>query len=286
MMLRSLRSGVARVWAGKRMLVPFYLANLVSGLLILLPFAYVLGDFTGKSMMRQRLGESMDYDFLFEFLHYAGSGLEAVKGMILTVPFMYWLIALFLSGGALVVFAGQGKYTAAGFWAGAASYFGRFLRLAVLALPVLAALFCLRYLVNLVQWIVFGSDPYEYVLYWGAWIKMGLGFIGLILFGLVFDYARIHMVLTDNRKVRKSLWRGARFAAANLKHTLGLACMLFIAGWLAVVVYYFTSDIFSAPGWILVIALLIWQQLYIVFRMALRLTFYASQMELYRRASA
>jgi len=286
MILASLRSGINRVWAGKRMLAPFYIASLVSGLLIMLPFAYVLDDFAGKSMMRQRLGESMDYNFFFEFMYYADSGLEAVRGMVLAVPFMYWLIALFLSGGALMIFAGHNKYVPSAFWGGAARYFGRFLRLTLMAIPVLAALFCLRYLVSLFQWIFFGSDPYEYVIYWGAWIKMGLGFVGLILFGLVFDYARIHLVLTDNRKTRKSLWQGARFAAKNLKYTLGLALIIFLCGWLAVIVYYITSNLFSGPSWIIVIALLIWQQLYILFRMALRLATYSSQMALYRRVSA
>lgn len=285
MILGSLRSGINRTWTGKRMLVPFYLVNLVSGLLIMIPFAYALNDFAGTSMMRQKLGESMDYDFLFEFLYYADSGLSAVQGMIMTVPFLYWLIALFLSGGALTIFAKHEHYASPAFWGGAASYFGRILRLALLALPVLVALFCLRYLVNLFQLIFFGSDPYEYIVYWGAWIKMALGFIGLILFGLIFDYARIHLVLTDNRKTRKSLWQGARFAVKNLKYTLGLAFIIFLGGWSAIIVYYFGSNLFSAPGWLIVIVLFIWQQLYIVSKMAIRLTAYSSQMELFRKAS-
>lgn len=184
-----------------------------------------------------------------------------------------------------MIFAGGEKYTPSRFWGGAAAFFGRFLRLTLMAIPIAAALFCLRYLVSLVQWIFFGSDPYEYIIYWGAWIKMAVVFVALLLFGLIFDYARIYLVLTDNRKVRKSLWRGARFAAVNLKTTFGLAFVIFLTGWAAVIVYYFTSDIFSAPNWFIVISLLVWQQLYILFRMALRLTVYSSQTEMYRQLS-
>jgi hypothetical protein len=285
MIIRSLRSGITRVWTNKRMIFPFYLANLVFGLLIMLPLGYVLDDFVGHSMMRERIGEAMDYNFLFEFLQYAGSGLASVKGMLFTVPFAYWLAALFLSGGALAIFAGGKRYSPSTFWGEAAAHFGRFIRLTLMAIPLLIALFCLRYVVSLVQWLLFGGDPYGTIIYWGAWAKMALGFFGLILFGLIFDYARIHLVLTDNRKVRESLWHGARFAAKNPKNTLGLAFLLFAAGWLAVLAYYLTSNLFAAPGWILVIALLIWQQLYIVFRMALRLTAYSSQMELYHSVS-
>jgi hypothetical protein len=267
------------------MLLPIYLMNLFFGILIMLPFAKALDDFVWKSMMREKLGEAMNYDFLFEFLHYGSSGLASVQGMIMTVPFIYWVVALFLSGGAFVSLAKGEKYTPAAFWGGAAGYFGRILRLAMMAIPVVALLFCIRYLESLVEWIFFGSDPYEYIVYYGAWIKMGLGFVGFILFGLVFDYARIHLVLTDNHKVRSSLWHGFRFAATNFGKTFFLSFVLFITGWVMVFIYCIISPLFSGPSWAMVILLVIWQQLYIIFRMMLRLTAYSSQMEMFRKVA-
>jgi len=88
--------------------------------------------------------------------------------------------------------------------------------------------------------------------------------------------------MTDTRKVRKSLWHGARFAARNLIKAFGLALLLSIIGWILVLVYYPISNIFSAPGWVLMIVLVIIQQIYILIRLALRLTAYSSQTELYR----
>lgn len=283
MVFKCIGSGISQVWANKRLLLPFYLANLFCGLLVMLPFARVLDDFVWKSGVKQKIGEAMDYDFVFELLHYSDSGLAAVKGMIPVVPIFYLLVTLFLSGGALVIFAARGKYTPAAFWGGAAAYFGRFIRLTLMGLPVLAALFCLRYLETLVQWVIFGSDPYEYIIYWGAWIKMGLGYFGLVLFGLIYDYARIHMVLTDNRKARKSLWHGVKFAARNLKKTITLALILFVSGWVILIAYNIFSNILTAPSWVVLVLLVVWQQLYIISRMTLRLTVYSSEMILYRR---
>jgi len=286
MILRCIRSGVAGLWANKRMILPFYVANLCFGLLIMIPFAYALDDFVGMSVMREKLGAGMDYDFLFEFLHYGSNALSSVKGMITIVPFAYWLAALFLSGGAFAVFAGGAKYTPSSFWSGSAAYFGRFVRLALMILPLMIVLFCLRYVASLFQWIFFGSDPYEYVTYWGAWFKMGLGYIGLILAGVIFDYARLYMVLTDVRKARLSLWYGIKFAAAHPAKTLGLALVIFLSGWLILFVYYGMSGLLSGPSWAVLIALVAVQQVYIVWRMALRLTAYSSQMILYRRLNA
>jgi len=283
MIIGCLKMGLTQVWSSKRLLLPFYLANLFFGLLIMLPFAYTLDDFVGPSLMRQETGQAMDYDFFFEFIHYAASGLNTATGMIMIIPFVYWIVSLFLSSGAFLIFAGREKYTPALFWGGSAAFIGRIARLALMSLPILAGLFCLRYLESLFQWLFYGSDPYEYAIYWGAWIKMGLGYLGLILYGIIFDYSRIHLFMTNGRKVRKSLWQGAKFAAANLNKTFGLVFVLFIAGWVLVLVYYLISELLSAPGWMLMILLVIIQQIYIIVRMALRLTAYAAQTELYRR---
>ncbi|MFC1475731.1 hypothetical protein ACFLQW_01860 [Candidatus Zixiibacteriota bacterium] len=286
MVAKSIGAGISQIWTNKRLLVPFYLANLFGGLLIMLPFAGVLDDFVWKSQMKQKLGQAFDYDFLFELLHHSDSGLAGVQGLILGVPLAYLLMAVFLSGGALVVLARKEKYTPAAFWGGAAAYCGRFIRLTLMGLPVLAAFFCLRYLETLVQWVIFGADPYEYIIYWGAWIKMALGYFGLILYGLIFDYARIHLVLTDNRQARKSLWQGARFAARHLRQTLALALVLLLTGWVILVVYNIFSNILTAPSWLVLVLLVIGQQLYIISRMTLRLTTYSSEMTLYRRLLA
>jgi len=270
------------VWINKRLILPFYIANLFFGLLIMLPFAYALDDFIGSSLMRQQLGQAMDYDFFFEFIHYAASGFNTATKLIMIIPFAYWVVSLFLSGGAFLIFARNEKYTPKFFWGGSAAFFGRIVRLTLMSLPVLALLFCLRYLESLFEWIFFGSDPYEYVLYWGAVVKMGLGFLGLVLYGMIFDYARIHLAMTDTRQVRKSLWHGARFLARNFVKAFGLAFVLFVIGWILVFIYYPISNILSAPGWVLMIVLVIIQQIYILIRLALRLTAYSSQTELYR----
>ena len=273
------------VRTNKRLLIPFYLTNLFSGLLVMLPLYFALDDFIWKSTMRQQIGAAMDYNFLFEFLHYGSSGIAATQTMVTFVPLVYWIVALFLSGGALIVFARGDKYSPIVFWGGSAAIFGRFIRLFLMALPVLAVLFCLRYLESLAEYIIYGSDPYEYIMYWGAWVKLGLGFIGLILYGLIFDYARIHLAITDNRKVRKSLLAGIKFAARNPAKTLLLAFILFAAGGLMVLIYYLMSGLFTAGNWFGLALLILWQQLYIICRMALRLTLYSSEMEMYRNCS-
>jgi hypothetical protein len=282
LVLATLGSGLKLVSRHKRVIVPFYLANLLFGLLITLPLGALLDEFVGGSLMRERLGQAMNYDLFFEFLLKNGTALASLQGLLLVGPVVYWLLALFLSGGALAVYANdtcKPKF----FWGASAEYFAPFVRLALLSVPLLALLFSLRFLEPLCVRLVFGPDPHEYVLYWGAWIKLGLGYVGLLLFGIVFDYARLRIVLNGERRARRALWQALQFAARHPGRTFALAFILFAAGWLALAIYNPLSTALSAPNWFVVIALFVLQQLYIVFRLALRLTFYSSQLVMYRR---
>jgi len=278
--LAALRTGLTLVARHKRLIVPFYLTNLLFGLLITLPLGALLDEFVGGSLVRERLGQTMDYDLLVEFLFKNGKALASLQGLILVVPGVYWLLALFLSGGAMVVYTND-TYRPNLFWGASAEHFAPFARLALWSLPLLALLFSLRFLEPLFQRLIFGSDPYEYVLYWGAWIKMGLGYLGLLLFGIVFDYARLNLVITGDRKARRALWRALVFAARSPGRTFALAFILIATGWLALAIYYPLSTALSAPNWFVVVALFVLQQLYILIRLVLRLTYYSSQLTLY-----
>jgi len=283
--LAALRTGLTLVARHKRLIVPFYLANLLFGLLITLPLGALLNEFIGGSLVRERLGQAMDYDLFVEFLFHNDIELASLQGLMLVVPGVYWLLALFLSGGAMVVYAND-SYRPNLFWGASAEHFAPFGRLVLWSLPLLALLFSLRFLEPLFERLIFGSDPYEYVLYWGAWIKMGLGYLGLLLFGIVFDYARLNLVITGDRKARRSLWHALVFAAHNPGRTFALAFILFVTGWLALAIYYPLSIALSAPSWLAVITLFVLQQSYILLRLVLRLTYYSSQLGLYRSLSA
>jgi len=282
MILTSLQPGWQMVRAHKRMLAVFYLANLFFGLLLIWPLRAMLKNFIGDSMMGGKLGGALDMDFLFEFIKHNEQAGSVFFGLVLIVPAVAWLFTLFLSGGALAVFAQDEKYTPARFWGGAAQYFGRFCRLVLWSLPVLVLLFCLQYFESGAQRLFFGKDPYENISYWGGWIKAGLRALSFLLFGMIFDYARIHAVINDENKMRASLGAAIKFVSQNFLATFGLAFLLFAVGALALVIYNPLADSLAAPSGLVILLLFLLQQFYMLFRATLRLTLYASQLHLYR----
>ncbi len=285
MILSSITTGFAQMWTNKRMLLLFYFTNLLFGIVLMLPFRATLDRFVGNRLMGSELAGQFNMDFLFELLKTNANITSIISGMILVIPTVYWLLALFLSGGAFAVFASQERYSPILFFGNAAKYFGRFVRLALFGLPVFAILFCLQFIETGIQRLFFGSDPYQYVTYWGAWIKTGFQFISVLLFGLVLDYARIYTVLYDERKMRISLWNGIKFAFGKLKQTFSLTLILFVVGIVALVIYNPIANSLSAPNVFVVFLLFLIQQLYMFFRMMLRLTLFSSQLHLYKGLS-
>lgn len=283
MIFDSVKTGFGQTWANKRMVIVFYLVNLVLGLAIMIPIAGLVDSFVGKSMIRDSLAAGMDWNFLFEFLDINHKQLPGMGNLFFFIPLIFAFSILFLSGGAIGNFAGHEKYKPSEFWGNCSRYFGRFLRLASMSIPLLAMLFSIRLLADGIERLFFGADPYENVAYWFGVVKICLGIIGLLLYGLILDYARIYMVLNDERKSRVALWRGLKFAAGNIGRTFLIALILFLIGIAALFIYYHLSNLLSSSHLAVIISLVLLQQIYIIWRVILRLTFYSSQMNFYRR---
>ncbi len=118
--------------------------------------------------------------------------------------------------------------------------------------------------------------------YWGAWIRGGLLLIALFFFRICFDYARIHAVVTDERRMRVSLWRGIGFALRNPLAAVGLALLIAFVGGIALLVYRPLSAAVDGSTVAAVVAAVVAQQAYIIWRAVIRLTRYGSQITLFR----
>lgn len=263
------------------MVLVYYLANIIFGLLLMMPMYYLLNRFAGDTLMMQKLGGRMDMDFFFEFLIKNPTAISQFTGLLLVVPLGYWLFGLFLSGGAYSVILTGEKYSPSIFWGCAAKYFGRFLRLFIWSIPVFAILYCVQFIELGIERLIWGIDPYQYIVFWGAWTRVGIGYLGILVYYLVLDYARIQVITTDEKKMRKALWRGIKFTFRNIITTFSITFLLFISGIIILVIYNPAADSLHAASVVILLLLFFVKQIYMVFRMTLKLTLYASQASLY-----
>jgi len=282
MIFKSLYRGFVQLWMNKPILLIFYLTNFLFGVMLMLPFRSVVGNFIGYSLMGEQLGGRFNMDFVFEFLTYNKTFPPIFFGMFVFMFAVYSLWKIFLSAGALSIFLSENRFNSSLFWGESAKFFWRFVRLFIYSLPVFGILFCLQFLWTLLEWLVWGSDPYENIIYWGSWIKMLLRFISLILCAMIYDYARIYTVLTDEKRMITSIKHSIKFVFTHFFKTFGLAALLFIFGLIVLAIHNPLADILSAPSTFVIILLFIVQQIYMIWRKILGLTIYSSQIFLYK----
>jgi hypothetical protein len=302
------RDGVKRVNAA-----PFVLAGMFAvTLLVALPLSVAL-----RGMIEAHLDDSLtaaavadgnDLDWWNEFASQAsglgttfvpsivGSSavLDNINGMLDNLPMaatiagvtIAWMVIWsFLSGGVLDRYARQRPTRTHGFFAACGTNFWRFLRLGILAWLAYGVLFSLIH-----PWLF--SELYPWltrettVERTAVMVRLILYVVfGVLLIGcnLVFDYARIRIVVEDRHSAIGALVAGARFVgrhsgAARLYLLNGVGFLVLVA------VYMIVSP--GAPGGLAIWIALAIGQLYILLRHYVKLLFYASQTAYFQGALA
>lgn len=241
---------------------------------------WLLSSFAGHSLEGARLAEGIDFDFVTELMEYQPQALTAILSLALPVTLGHFFFSLLLSGGALTSLWQERPYAGARFWGDASRHFGPFLRLALWSALLLAVLIVVRLLLNAAIYLAAGGDPYESTIYWSLVIQAGLLGLAVLLISLFVDYGRIHLVASGQRSSGRALLEGIRFSLANLPRTASLCILFLLLSGMAGLFYLVVSDWIDAPQGISVAGLILLQQLYILWRMALRLARYGSEISL------
>ena len=307
--LAAFREGVRRVNSA-----PLVFAGAVATtLLIALPLSIALRGMIaahlGTSLTADSVAAGANYDWWQEFTSQAaglgttfvpaiigfGAVLENLSNLldnhevaatIAGAATAWMVIWTFLSGGILDRYARQRPTRTHGFFSACGTHFWRFLRLGVLALAYYAWLFGPVH-----RWIFDSFFPWATrdltVERTGFAIRLACYLVfGMLLIAgnLVFDFARVRIVVEDRRSAVGALLAGIRFVRRN-RGTLYLYLLNSTAFVLLALLYALASP--GAPGaglsmW-LTLAL---GQMYIVGRHYVKLLFYASETAFFQGALA
>ena len=305
-MMRALVGGVGDALASPRQLTVLWLALL----LVALP-AGVLVEETihasiGASRVDESLREGLDLAWLNEYGRRAQGLAETLRPSIVgrgavfdnleswfsgelfldlrTVAFgvAYALLWLFLLGGVLDRFARRERRFVLGpFVAAGARFFPRLLRLTAISGVLYFGIYRLaRWLFPWIERLTRDVTAEWRVLLahlGGAAVVVAL--LGLV--NLVFAYAKIAVVYEGRRSSLLALVRAVRFVVLRPVRALGL---YFILALIAVAVIALYALLAPGPGQSSAIGIalaFLGGQLFVLARLALRLTFFGSQMRLY-----
>jgi hypothetical protein len=196
-----------------------------------------------------------------------------------------WLLLwTFLSGGILDRYGRQRPTYASGFFAACGTHFFRFLRLAVLAG---LAYFVLYGFVHPLLFETIGNsltrdlsvERTAFFITMGMYLTFGLLLLAVVV---VFDYARIRIVVEDRRSAIAALAASGRFVARYPGRVIGLVAVNALVFLVLAAIYALIAPGAPAPAWV---ALLV-GELWILARVWVKLTFYASQVSLFQGSLA
>jgi len=274
-----------------------------------LPLAFTMGGLLqahlGNSLAAERVAQGVDYDWWQEFSSQA-SGIgttftPAIIGFAATLDnissvldgqreaaailgaiALYLAAWTFLVGGIIDRYARQRTVRASGFFAASGVHFFRLLRLAVVAAIVYGWLFGYVHPWLFAEWLRDHTRTMAVerdVFIWRIALYAVFGGL-LILVNVIFDYAKIRIVVEDRRSALGALAAAMRFVWRRRGQVLGLyalnglAFLVLVAAWAAID----PGANRSVTMWLAVAA----GQLYVLARLALKLQFLASQTALFQ----
>jgi hypothetical protein len=293
------RDGVRRVNSAPLVLLGLCALTLFVALPLSIALRGLMASQLGDSMFADTLADGASYDWWQEFLSQAtglgttfvpsivgfGAVLNNLSAILDNVPMATtiagattaWLVLWsFLSGGVLDRYARMRPTRAPGFFSACGTHFWRFLRLGILSAAAYSILF------NLVHpWIFDDLYPWltrDTTVERTAFAVRVAGYIVfgaiLILCNIVFDYARIRIVVEDRRSAAGALLAGVRFVRRHPPafhlYLINGACFVLLA-----LLYALLSP--GAPSGAAIWIALAIGQFYIVMRHYVKLLFYASQ---------
>lgn len=292
-----------------KMVLFLFLINLLFSLILGIPMYNSLKNSLGASEAGNRMVESFDYIWWEEFRDEA-QGLERTftpaiigKGAILTnlesliqmrifsapailigFGLLYIILHTFLAGGILSTFnQDEPRFAVKEFLQGAGSYFFRFFALMLfswLFLFVIGA-----FLRDAILPVIYdiSSNSYSEVIPFLLMLVLNIITLFLLFFvQMVFDYARIKVVLEDENNVLKASGKAFRFVFKHPFSTLGLFYLIFFLNIVVTVIYILVKEIIPQSDILTVVAAFFLQQLFIFALVWIRCLLYASQWELYR----
>jgi hypothetical protein len=200
---------------------------------------------------------------------------------ILGVAALYLLLQLFLTGGILVVFrAPGGGWTFRGLVHGSGFYFGRLLRVSLLALAAAGLVFAVnvpfaRGVDHLGREAV--SERTALALSLG---RRAVLLLGLVLVHMVSSHAKVLVVREERLSAVAAVLSSAAFCVRRLLSAFGQYVAVGLAGALLLAAFAFVDARLSASGFRSQLLALALFEAFVASRIALRLGLLASQLEL------
>jgi len=264
-------------------LAVLYAVNVVFAAAAAVPFLIIAQTELGHSLLGSSVRPA-DLMWLGETALKYGDALPALLAGLLVAAVLYLALQVFLNGGVFGrLLDREGRATLAAFTGDCGRYFGRFTRIFLVSLIFLFLTFgIVLELVSALIGPAMKSAPTE----WLPLILSNAHFlIALLLLSIVHmvvDYTRIAVVADNERRVLKALRHALIFLKRRFFRAWALYLLIVGAALAGTIGLSAVLGPLGGPGTATVIAAFAVMQIYILFRLLVRMLFVAAQAEFYR----
>jgi hypothetical protein len=210
--------GLRLVVANPRLLLWFWLANLLCGLLATLPFTGHIAGFLNHSLAAQEIAGRVDLGYLDELIHQAGKHAAIDPTPALLSIALFAFINFILVGGSLFVFLSAAPARLSVVADAGVRYFWRFVRLTIVAaLSFSLTLWLLAALRD--TWLRHvGRTQVGAAFFWRAALSIGVMSLIALLLRFYFDLAEavvVQMGIAGDSRVHRSFPAAFRLLRTN-----------------------------------------------------------------------
>ncbi len=267
-----------------RLALRLWAISLLFSLLVAAPFAAAIQGQAAHSLAADSLLARMDVDWLTDLgIRFQGAAPLAL-GLLLAALLLYMLLAVFLNGGVIGGLLRPGaRPTLAEFFHDGGLYFWRFFRLFLLSIPVYLLF------VGLLHGLVAGmlrALTRQAATEWPLVAANGLRLLALLLLlGIVsmfLDYVKIGLAAGSRRGVLREAWRTLKLVGRRFLKAWGLYLLAGLAFVALTLLYLEVARVLPKGTPALLLAVFLWQQLYVLGRQFSKVLFFASEIELFK----
>jgi hypothetical protein len=268
-------------------------ANLICSFPAVVPVFLLINRSSGGTPAADRLlADKLDLNWFTDVFNrqLPWASLEATAVQVAVLLFVmglsYLLLNTLFAGGILGAFASEGgHFTMRKFWSDCGAYFWRFFRLTLISLLFYLALLIVYLLLR--WWLAQAAKQAtaEGPVLYRQWAVISVLAIFFALINMIFDYARISTIVNGGRRMFRETAHALRFSLRRLFGAFGLYLSITIVGTTLFTCLVWLRNSIDQSSIIAVLMALIIGQLAVASRIWMRLTFYAAELNYYRRHS-
>ncbi len=261
-------------------------ANLLLAFVLSVSVFSLLGVNIGHSLMSDTLAKELDYVWLIQFYNNFKIELGQIPLLLYGVAGIYILLNTFTAGGFITVFAMPQKNHWVDFFYGGIRYWMRFVKVFFITAFFYILLFLAYYYSGKISSALFADYPSylpAFAFRVGRYLVL-LFFIGVIT--IVSDYTRVAIAMKNGNNVIAEMKKTIVFIRKNFNVLFTVFFLTALLGALGVIVYNLVGlAVPRSPFYFLTLTFLL-QQILIIFRINIRMFFFATEVLLCKELNA